>query len=122
MNQGLLLFGHGSRDPTWADPFRRIVEHIAAARPELPVALGFLEFLPPDLPAAADTLVASGCTRIHVVPMFLGTGGHVRRDLPRLVQQLRERHPGVTWVLRPTIGDHPDVVAAMSQAAREGLE
>jgi sirohydrochlorin cobaltochelatase len=122
MNQGLLLFGHGSRDPAWADPFRRIAEHITAARPDLPVALGFLEFLPPDLSAAADTLVASGCASVHVVPMFLGTGGHVRRDLPRLVQQLRERHPGVIWVLRPPIGDHPDVVAAMSRAARDGLE
>jgi len=122
MNQALLLFGHGSRDPAWADPFRRIAEHIAAARPDLPVALAFLEFLPPDLPAAADALVAGGCAEVHVVPMFLGTGGHVRRDLPRLVQELRQRHPGVSWVLRPAIGDHPDVIAAMSRAARDGLE
>jgi sirohydrochlorin ferrochelatase len=28
------------------------------------------------------------------VPLFLGTGGHLRRDLPPLVDALRAAHPG----------------------------
>jgi sirohydrochlorin cobaltochelatase len=28
-----------------------------------------------------------------VVPVFLGQGGHVLRDLPLMVEELRQQHP-----------------------------
>jgi sirohydrochlorin cobaltochelatase len=122
MKHGLLLFAHGARDPAWADPFRRIAAQASALRPTLAIELAFLDFLSPGLPAAADALAARGCTSVRIVPVFLGTGGHVRRDLPLLVQQLRERHPGVQWSLREAIGEHADVIAAMARAACDDLE
>ena len=120
--QGVLLFGHGARDPAWAEPFRAIAARIAAARPRLQVELAFLELTPPDLPTAAAALVARGCTRVRVVPLFLGTGGHVRRDLPRLLDDLRAHHPGVEWELRPPIGEQPTVIDAMAIAAVDTLD
>jgi sirohydrochlorin ferrochelatase len=47
----------------------------------------------PTLGDAAAGLVGAGATRIDVVPLFLGTGGHLRRDLPPLVDALRAAHP-----------------------------
>jgi sirohydrochlorin cobaltochelatase len=35
--------------------------------------------------------VAAGCTRVDLLPLFLGSGGHVRKDLPRLLDELRLR-------------------------------
>ena len=46
----------------------------------------------PDLAEPAPRSSAPGATRIDVVPLFLGTGGHVREDLPPLVAQLRAAH------------------------------
>lgn len=114
--EGLLLFAHGARDPAWARPFEAIAGRIAAARPGLPMALAYLELMQPDIGAAAADLVARGCTRIHIVPMFLGASGHVRRDVPPLVEQLRQRHGG-TWLLHPAIGEQEAVVRAMADAS-----
>ena len=122
MPQGLLLFGHGARDPAWADPFRAVAARLQRERPSLQVELAFLELMTPDLPAAAQALVARGCTRVRVVPLFLGTGGHVKRDLPRLVDELRARHPQVAFELRAPIGEHAAVIDAMAAAAAEDLD
>lgn len=117
MTQGLILLAHGARDPRWAQPFEHIARRIRAARPEVAVELAFLEFLAPDLPAAGARLAAAGCASVEVLPVFLGVGGHVRKDLPRLVEQVAARHPAVHWRVAPTIGEIDAVVAAMADAA-----
>lgn len=114
---GLLLFAHGARDAAWARPFEAVAARLRAERPAMPLALAFLEFMDPDIETAAAALVAQGCTRVDVLPMFLGTGGHVRRDVPPLVERLREHHgPAITWTLHPPLGDHEAVLQAMTVA------
>ena len=115
--RGLLLFAHGARDAAWAAPFEAVLARVRAQRPELQVALAFLELMEPDLAGAAAQLLQRGCSQIDVVPLFLGTGGHVRRDLPLLVQRLQSEHPGTRWALHDPIGEHPDVIEAIARAA-----
>ena len=115
--RGILLFAHGARDPRWAAPFDDVARRIRAERPELAVALGFLEFMEPGLRGAGDLLVRAGCSRVDVVPLFLGAGGHVRKDVPALLAELRAAHPQVRWTLRTAIGEAPAVIAAMARAA-----
>jgi sirohydrochlorin cobaltochelatase len=111
---GFILFAHGARDPAWAQPFEAVRAHVQQLRPDTQVVLAFLEFMTPTLPEAARQLAAQGCTDIQVVPLFLGAGGHVRKDLPQLMQTLAQQHPGVHWTLQPAIGEDPDVIAAMA--------
>lgn len=117
MPQGLILFAHGARDPRWAGPFEAVAAAVRQARPGLPVRLAYLEFMSPDLPAAAAELAQAGCTELAVLPMFLGAGGHVRKDLPLLIATIREAHPGLSLRLLPAVGEIDSVVAAMAQAA-----
>lgn len=121
MLAGLLLFAHGARDPNWAAPFEAVLAQARAAgaqqQPPPQVRLAFLEFMQPDLIEAGSSLVLAGCEQIDVVPLFLGAGGHVRKDLPRLLDQLRASYPQVRWTLRPAVGESPEVVAAMAAAA-----
>ena len=117
MRRGLLLFAHGARDPNWALPFEAVVERIRSAAPEVAVALAYLDFMTPSIVEAGDSLAAAGCTRVEVVPLFLGAGGHVRKDLPLLVEHLRQAHPAVQWLLRRTVGEDEAVIAAMAQCA-----
>lgn len=115
--RGLILFAHGARDPGWAAPLHDTVERVRAEQPGLPVRLAFLEFLEPSLEEAGDALVAQGCTHIEIVPLFLGAGGHVRKDLPARAAALQQRHPQVSWQLRPAVGESPRVIEAMALAA-----
>ncbi len=119
---GILLFAHGARDPNWALPFEAVAERLrgrprseAEQAPE--VSLAFLEFMSPDIATAGDDLAARGCTQVSVVPLFLGAGGHVRKDLPKLLEALSGRHPGVSWHLCPAVGETDILIQGMADAA-----
>ena len=114
---GLLLFAHGARDPQWALPFEAVAARCAAARGTSQVVLAFLEFMPPGLVAGGTQLVAQGCTTVDVVPLFLGAGGHVRKDIPVLMAQLAAAHPQVRFTLRPAVGEAAAVIEAMAAVA-----
>jgi sirohydrochlorin cobaltochelatase len=115
--QALVLFAHGARDPRWAEPFEAVAERVRAAAPGVPVVLAYLELMAPTLAAAVGKLVAEGATTVDVVPLFLGTGGHLRDDLPPLVDALRSAHPEVAIRLHAAIGEHAAVSEAMARAA-----
>jgi sirohydrochlorin cobaltochelatase len=121
MKAGLLLFAHGARDPNWSRPFEAVLDSVRRRAPDLTVALSYLEFMSPNLIDAGQALAEAGCTQVDVVPLFLGTGGHVRRDLPLLIDTLRIAHPQTTWSVRPSIGETPAVIEALAEASLAGL-
>jgi sirohydrochlorin cobaltochelatase len=101
----IILFAHGSRDPEWGAPFLDILHRVAGRLPDLAVRLAFLEFMQPALLDAAEALALAGHHRIMVAPLFLAQGGHLKDDLPRLIEELRRRHPGIAFELLPAAGD-----------------
>ena len=107
--QALILFAHGARDPRWAIPFERLVERARQMRPDTEVSLAFLELMSPRLPERVDELIQIGISRISVVPVFLGQGGHVLRDLPPLIDELRERYPQLEIRLSKAVGEDESV-------------
>ena len=119
--QGVILFGHGARDPQWAMPMERVRAHMLERQPALAVELAFMEFLSPTLEEAADRLAAAGVKAIAVVPMFLAQGGHLKRDVPLLVEALRRRHPACQVRLATAVGEAEPVVRAMADHALSGL-
>lgn len=121
MKPGLILFAHGARDPRWAEPFEAIAARVRGLHPQAEVRLAYLEFMAPSLPEAGAELASAGCTHIEVLPLFLGAGGHVRRDLPLLVQGLREQFPALRWSLQQAAGEHPDITEALAQHAARSL-
>ena len=117
MKNGLILFAHGARDPRWAEPFEAIAAAVRARAADVDVRLAFLELMAPDLPTVADAMVADGCMHIDILPLFLGTGGHLRRDLPPLVDDIKARHPTIAVSLHGAAGEAPALVAAMAEHA-----
>lgn len=115
MAHGILLLAHGARDPAWARPFEQTRDQLVARG--RPVALSFLEFMSPDLVEAGQQLAAQGCTAVTVVPLFLGAGGHVRKDVPVLMERLRLTHPAVQWQLARAVGETTTLVDALADAA-----
>ncbi|HWU85213.1 MAG TPA: CbiX/SirB N-terminal domain-containing protein, partial [Rhodocyclaceae bacterium] len=112
MSQGVVLFGHGSRNPAWAEPFHALRAEMLRQQPEAQIELGFLELMTPDLPEAIGRLVAAGATAIVVVPVFISAGSHVREDLPRLIAAAQAQYPGVSVTVRPSLGEAPEMLAA----------
>lgn len=112
--KGLVLFAHGARDPAWAAPLVRLRDRIQAAAPGTPIEIAFLEMMEPDLTVAARRLIDAGCASLAVVPIFLGQGGHVRRDLTALVEQLRSDHPEIRFDVAGAVGEDASVLDAIA--------
>ncbi len=113
----LILFAHGARDPQWAGPLQRVCAAVREQAPEMRVELAFLEFMKPDLRACAESLVAEHFERILVMPMFIASGGHLKRDVPLLLEELRKQHPRTCFEIAATIGEAELVVQAMARHA-----
>ena len=111
---GVILFAHGARDARWAEPFTRVAEKVRKGAPDMAVETAFLEFMPPDLATAANRLVEGGVTRIRVIPLFFGRGGHLRAEVPRLIAEIAAALPGITIDLGPAAGDDEMVIDALA--------
>ena len=114
MTTGIVLLAHGSRDPEWSTPFERLARRVRERRQAVGVAVAYLEISLPTLGEAVASLLAAGATEIVVVPLFLAPGGHVRRDLPQMIDAVRARHPGVTVRVLATIGEADPLLDAIA--------
>ena len=117
MTDGIVLFAHGSREPGWSKPFEKIKRKLSA---DHLVELAYLEGMRPSLEEAVASLVSKGAKRLRIVPVFLGAGGHVREDLPKLADAARARHSGIEIVVEPTIGEREEVTDAIAAVISEG--
>ena len=113
-NSALVLFAHGARDAQWSEPMRAIQQAVAGRRSDLTVELAFLEIMKPTLGEAVADLARTGHTTVTIAPLFLAQGGHLKRDLARLVADLRARHPASEIDVLPAIGEVDELVHAIS--------
>ena len=114
-HSALILFAHGARDAQWNEPFRAIREAVATRRPDLTVELAFLELMQPALGDCVAQLVREGHARITVAPLFLAQGGHLKKDLPRLLKDLGVRHPAADITVLAPIGEVTELLNAISE-------
>ena len=115
--EAILLFAHGARDPEWAEPFRRIQARLRAADPAAMVELCFLELMPPSLTEAVAGLAAQGVGLITIVPLFLAQGGHLKQDLPRIIDEVRQIHRELDIRMTSAIGDSEVLTDAIAEWA-----
>jgi sirohydrochlorin cobaltochelatase len=114
-SSALILFAHGARDAPWSEPFRAIRQAVAARRPDLTVELAFLEMMEPKLGDCVARLVRDGHQRVTIAPLFLAQGGHLKKDLPRLLKDVQEKHPAADVTVLPPIGEVTELLNAISE-------
>jgi sirohydrochlorin cobaltochelatase len=116
LKRALLLLAHGSRDPQWRKPLERLLEAVSSRSRFDAVALAYLESTAPDLESTVGELFDGGIRRQTIVPVFLGSGRHLKRDLVRKVAALHKRHAGLRLTVRPPIGEQRAVIEAIAIA------
>ena len=80
------------------------------------IVLAFLELMRPSLPDCAAALYAEGVRSLRVVPVFLGSGGHMKDGLPKLVAEICARFQDLAITVELPIGEQPEVIAAIARA------
>ncbi len=120
--RGIVLFAHGARDSDWARPFEAIRDRVRSSRPEYPIALAYLELMSPTLEEAIGTLIDEGALAITVFPLFMAQGGHLKQDIPRILDAIRATHPRIPIALEPAIGEVPQLLDAIAAWILERAE
>lgn len=115
----LILFAHGARDPAWRRPVDALATRLRAALPGRWVEPAFLELMTPALADAIDAAVRAGARQVLVAPVFWAAGGHLRKDVPALLEAARRTHPGVDFVLWPALGEIEAVLDAIASVYAE---
>ncbi|HVI18613.1 MAG TPA: sirohydrochlorin chelatase, partial [Gaiellales bacterium] len=114
---GVMICGHGSRDEAACDEFRRVVEQIARRLPEWPVAMGYLEFARPIIREGLDRLRDQGVDHVMAVPGMLFAAGHVKNDVPSVLNAYAAEHG-----LRLDMGRDLGIDAKLLAAARDRID
>lgn len=117
----LILFAHGARDAGWRKPVDALAERMALRNPQLAVSVAFLEFMQPSLEQAVDQFAQRGATHITIAPVFISPGGHVKHDVPVLLDAARARHPRTTITMLPTLGEMDSVLDAIATGLTAAL-
>jgi len=86
-NIGIVLCGHGSRDPQAVREFINVVDKIKSRIPNIPVVFGFLEFNRPIISEALDQLRNIGVERVIALPAMLFAAGHTKNDIPAVLNK-----------------------------------
>lgn len=118
-NIGLILFGHGSRDPGWREPFFAVERRLAALGVYQSVRAAFMKECEPALHDAAAQMTLAGVTQIVVAPLFLASGAHQREDFPRIAKELAEAFPEVDFRWTDAVGAWEETQAALATVIGE---
>ncbi|MFG2875825.1 sirohydrochlorin chelatase [Streptomyces sp. NPDC048337] len=111
MQPTLVAVAHGSRDPRTAHTARALLDRVRELRPRLDVRLGHIELSDPPL----DEVLRELRGEAVLVPLLLGRGYHVKRDLPAFAA--RAAHLRST--IAAPLGPHPLLVEALCERLLE---
>lgn len=122
MKTALIVFAHGSTVESANQSVRNVVAEMAQLGDFQLVETAFLEGGRPDLAGAVDLLSNQGADRICVVPYFLTSGTHLKRDLPKLVDACKTAHPHLDFLVSPPLDGHPSLARILIDRAQATLD
>jgi len=108
----LVIAGHGTRVDAGAQDAAVLVEKVRSLLPGVRVEAGFVELTPPTVDEALDTVLRDHPAAV-VVPLMIGTGGHVRDDIPEAIDASKARHLDATVVYTRHLGSPKPLLDAV---------
>ena len=118
---GVMVCGHGSRDVNAVAEFQRLVAALVARLPQYEVESGFLEFARPILRDGLDRLRARGVERVLAVPGMLFAAGHVKNDVPSVLNAYAAEH-GLRIEFGRDLGIDPKLLAAARDRIQQVMD
>lgn len=107
MSRALVIIDHGSARPEAHRHLEWIADQVRRCAPDLDVHIAHMDLANPSLEAAIEACARAGVRDVLIHPLFLLPGRHLSRDLPTLVKEAVERHPGLRIRLTEPLGQQP---------------
>ena len=119
---GVMVCGHGSRDEGAVREFARVAEGLRELMPDTPIEYGYLEFARPIIRDGLDKLRDQGVTRVLAVPGMLFAAGHVKNDIPSVLNTYAAQNDGIRIELGKELGIDPKMIRAAGARIQEALD
>lgn len=104
---GIVVAGHGSRDPDGIREFESLIDLIRARAPQHVVSHGYLEFATPTVDQAIAANLDSGQRKVVMVPGVLLAATHAKNDMPSEILAYAREHPDIDFHFAAPLGLHP---------------
>ncbi|MDD2659902.1 MAG: precorrin-8X methylmutase [Methylococcales bacterium] len=122
---GIVVAGHGSRDPDGIKEFEQLVELIKKRAPQHIVSHGYLEFAGPTIDQAVIAQIDAGVRRVVMAPGVLLAASHAKNDLPSELLAFAKTRTDIDFHFGAPLGLHPlllqvvqeHIVAAEAQSS-----
>jgi precorrin-8X/cobalt-precorrin-8 methylmutase len=104
---GVVLVGHGSRDPDGVRQFEALAALIHQRAGAHTITHGYLEFASPTIDEAVRANIAQGVKEIVMVPGVLLAASHAKNDIPSEFLAMCREYPDVAFYYAGVMGIHP---------------
>lgn len=109
--KGVLVIAHGSRNSEANDYLITLVEQLKVRLQTGLVETGFLELAEPSIPDGVKALAGKGMEELVVYPFFLARGVHLKKDVPRIVEEaLALLGREIPYHILEPLGMHPEIL------------
>lgn len=114
LRKTIVVVGHGSRVERANRDFERFVEMFGTFLPGHNIKHAYVELAKPVLNEVLDE-VGPVSDEVIVMPLFLFSAGHVKNDIPLMVNGARNSFPKTRFYVALPVGVHPNMVSLISK-------
>ena len=117
--RAILYVGHGTRSKKGADEAKQFLEHVIREVMSEIQEISFLELTEPFIDEGFIRCVERGATSICVVPIFLLSAGHIKKDIPEALEPLKQRFPDIPVEMADPFGVRQDLLDALAELIKD---
>ncbi len=126
LKKAILLIGHGSRDPIAVKEFLDFAnefqsKNIKTFGNEMIVTSAFLELSSPTIPQELHTLANDGINQITVIPYLLFSAGHVKTEIPEILEEFKNRVPQINILYGNSLWPHKNIIQCAKEKIMQSL-
>ncbi len=112
----ILAVAHGTSDAAGLACLDALLERVRFLRPGVETDIAFVSVAEPTPGQALAALLAQGVTEVVVLPLLLGSGYHLRHDIPEAVRTARDLPGGeaLTVYTAPALGPDPLLASVLA--------
>ena len=119
---GVMVCGHGSRDEEAVKEFQAVARGIRERLPQYETDWGFLEFATPVIRTGLDALREKGIRKVLAVPGMLFAAGHVKNDIPSVLNVYQSQNPQLSISYARELGIDLKIIRAAGERVEDALQ
>ncbi|QUH27112.1 sirohydrochlorin chelatase [Serpentinicella alkaliphila] len=116
--KGIIIIGHGSRNKEAQSQFIQVVDKVRE-KTQLVVEGAFMELAEPGFFDVIKKLEDMGIIEITVYPLFLFSGVHINEDIPQMIGEAEQKHPGIMFRMLEPIGVREELINIVVNSIKE---